>query len=113
MQEPGVASLLPLDGSVVQRLQRFGTYSHLKQIVLRIITHEINGKDDERKTSLDQLRYAMRLHGKCFDDSAGLSGTLSVWLKFAYACTLSDLVFQTAESRHASACMQGDVRAHG
>ena len=32
-QEPGVASLLPLDGSVVQRLQRFGTYSHLKQLV--------------------------------------------------------------------------------
>jgi calcium-dependent protein kinase len=56
VREPGVASLLPLDGSVVQRLQRFGTYSHLKQIVLRIITHEISGKDAERKTSLDQLR---------------------------------------------------------
>ena len=55
-QEAGVASLLPLDGSVVQRLQRFGTYSHLKQIVLRIITHEITDQDAERKTSLGQLR---------------------------------------------------------
>ena len=51
-----MASLLPLDGSVVQRLQRFGTYSHLKQIVLRIITHEITDQDAERKTSLGQLR---------------------------------------------------------
>jgi len=56
IREPGVASQLPLDGSVVQRLQRFGTYSHLKQIVLRIIANEITGKEEERNTSLDQLR---------------------------------------------------------
>jgi hypothetical protein len=58
-----VASLLPLDGSVVQRLQRFGTYSHLKQIVLRIITHEITDQDAERKTSLGQLRCARQPPG--------------------------------------------------
>jgi hypothetical protein len=29
---------------VVQRLQRFATYSHLKQVVLRMITEEMRNK---------------------------------------------------------------------
>ncbi len=29
-----MASELPLGGSVVQRLQRYGTYGHLKQVIL-------------------------------------------------------------------------------
>lgn len=52
----GVASDTPLDGSVVQRLQRFGTYSNLKQVVLRIIANEISGQEEERNTNVNQLR---------------------------------------------------------
>lgn len=33
-----------LQGSVVQRLQRFATYSHLKQVVLRMITEEMRSR---------------------------------------------------------------------
>ncbi len=40
-QEDGAAPDLRLGGSVVQRLQRFATYGHLKQMVLRMITDEI------------------------------------------------------------------------
>jgi calcium-dependent protein kinase len=36
-----VAADAPLAGSVVQRLQRYATYAHLKQVVLRLITEEM------------------------------------------------------------------------
>jgi len=36
-----VSHAVPPQGSVVQRLQRFATYSHLKQVVLRMITEEM------------------------------------------------------------------------
>ncbi|KAJ9512400.1 hypothetical protein QJQ45_012987 [Haematococcus lacustris] len=41
VQEEGAAADLPLQGSVVQRLQRFSTYGHLKQVVLRMIADEM------------------------------------------------------------------------
>lgn len=34
---------MPLGGSVVQRLQRFATYGHLKQMVLKMIADELEG----------------------------------------------------------------------
>lgn len=37
-----------LDGSVVQRLQRFATYGSLKQQVLRIITDELAANEKAR-----------------------------------------------------------------
>lgn len=40
----GEANEMPLQGSVVQRLQRFATYSHLKQVVLRMITEEMRSR---------------------------------------------------------------------
>ncbi len=40
-QDPDTASDLPLRSSVVQRLQRFATYGHLKQLVLRMIADEL------------------------------------------------------------------------
>ena len=41
VQENQKASTLPLRSSVVQRLQRFATYGHLKQLVLRMIADEM------------------------------------------------------------------------
>jgi hypothetical protein len=41
LQEPEATSALPLRSSVVQRLQRFATYGHLKQLVLRIIADDM------------------------------------------------------------------------
>lgn len=43
ISEAGRAQDLPLQGSVVQRLQRFSTYGHLKQIVLKMIVEEMQG----------------------------------------------------------------------
>jgi len=37
----GLAADAPLAGSVVQRLQRYATYAHLKQVVLRLITEQM------------------------------------------------------------------------
>jgi calcium-dependent protein kinase len=39
--EEGAAGDVPLAGSVVQRLQRYATYAHLKQVVLRLITEQM------------------------------------------------------------------------
>lgn len=41
------APALPLRSSVVQRLQRFATYGHLKQLVLRIIADELHDHPSE------------------------------------------------------------------
>ena len=45
-----------LDGSVVQRLQRFATYGALKQQVLRIITDELTIYSDFGKDALTKVR---------------------------------------------------------
>ena len=54
-----MASELPLGGSVVQRLQRFGTYGHLKQVVLAIIANEIAQQQAQTQSTLQQLRRAV------------------------------------------------------
>ncbi|KAK9836887.1 hypothetical protein WJX74_010460 [Apatococcus lobatus] len=41
VQEGGIAEDTPLNGSVVQRLQRYGTYGHLKQMVLKMIMEDV------------------------------------------------------------------------
>ena len=43
-----------LDGSVVQRLQRFATYGSLKQQVLRIITDEL-AANEQAKAPLEKV----------------------------------------------------------
>eukprot|EP00884_Botryococcus_braunii_P020658 jgi/Botrbrau1/7276/Bobra.0318s0014.1 len=42
IKDPTLSSADPLDGSVVQRLQRYATYGHLKQLVLRLISSDMN-----------------------------------------------------------------------
>eukprot|EP00879_Flechtneria_rotunda_P016607 GHRR01017377.1.p1 GENE.GHRR01017377.1~~GHRR01017377.1.p1 ORF type:complete len:213 (+),score=81.63 GHRR01017377.1:705-1343(+) len=48
---------MPLQGSVVQRLQRFATYTHLKQVVLRMITEDMRqrGKAPSISQALQEL----------------------------------------------------------
>eukprot|EP00878_Enallax_costatus_P014411 GHUV01015071.1.p1 GENE.GHUV01015071.1~~GHUV01015071.1.p1 ORF type:complete len:625 (+),score=149.12 GHUV01015071.1:250-1875(+) len=55
--EKGAATEMPLKGSVVQRLQRFATYTHLKQVVLRMITEDMRqrGKTPSFSTALQEL----------------------------------------------------------
>jgi hypothetical protein len=53
-----------LQGSVVQRLQRFATYTHLKQVVLRMITEDMRqrGKAPSFSSAL-QVRLASAWFG--------------------------------------------------
>lgn len=57
VRESGAATNLPLSGSVVQRLQRFSTYGHLKQVVLRMIVEDMEKEASTRKyiTDLKEL----------------------------------------------------------
>ncbi|KAI8474838.1 MAG: kinase-like domain-containing protein [Monoraphidium minutum] len=55
LAEEGLASDVPLKGSVVARLQRFATYGHLKQLVLRMIT-----EDMRRRGTTPSLAAAMQ-----------------------------------------------------
>ena len=55
----------PLNGSVVQRLQRFATYGSLKQQVLRIITDELAISNDQGKTALKKVRCACPADDGC------------------------------------------------
>lgn len=48
-------SALPLRSSVVQRLQRFATYGHLKQLVLRIIADDMAQHPTTQKETLVRL----------------------------------------------------------
>jgi hypothetical protein len=43
-RQHGACFVCAPQGSVVQRLQRFATYSHLKQVVLRMITEEMRSR---------------------------------------------------------------------
>lgn len=84
----GEANDMPLKGSVVQRLQRFATYSHLKQVVLRMITEEMRSKgkapsfgaalqelfaaydkDDSGTISFDELTEGLRAQGYVVNES--------------------------------------------
>lgn len=51
------SNLTCLQGSVVQRLQRFATYTHLKQVVLRMITEDMRqrGKTPSFGAALQEL----------------------------------------------------------
>lgn len=49
INEAGRATDLPLEGSVVQRLQRFSTYGHLKQVVLKMIVEEMQAQGDDAR----------------------------------------------------------------
>ncbi|KXZ54832.1 hypothetical protein GPECTOR_4g903 [Gonium pectorale] len=49
LSEEGRARDLPLQGSVVQRLQRFSTFGHLKQLVLKMIVDEIQDEGKQGK----------------------------------------------------------------
>lgn len=47
VKEGGSASDASLTGSVVQRLQRYATYGHLKQLVLRLIADDVVSSSDD------------------------------------------------------------------
>jgi serine/threonine protein kinase len=51
LQDADSASALPLRSSVVQRLQRFATYGHLKQLVLRLIADDMATHPTTQKES--------------------------------------------------------------
>lgn len=61
----------PLQGSVVQRLQRFATYTHLKQVVLRMITEDMRnrGKAPSFSNALQvwhsSVQPQLAMHGLC------------------------------------------------
>ena len=60
-----------LQGSVVQRLQRFATYTHLKQVVLKMITEEMRAVGHTEGTLSSALK-------ELFDQyDADKSGTIS------------------------------------
>ena len=54
-QDPAGTETYPLNGSVVQRLQRFATYGSLKQQVLRIITDELAISNENGKAALKKV----------------------------------------------------------
>lgn len=58
---------LPLDGSVVQRLQRFATYGHLKQLVLQMILEELEEEVKMRKPQVAPLIQALKELFEQFD----------------------------------------------
>lgn len=75
IQDPDTASDLPLRSSVVQRLQRFATYGHLKQLVLRMIADEIGAAP----TSQQEAQELMTALAGLFDElDVDNSGSVSV-----------------------------------
>ncbi|GBF98366.1 calcium dependent kinase [Raphidocelis subcapitata] len=71
LAEGGAASDAPLKGSVVARLQRFATYSHLKQLVLRMIT------EDMRRRGGGATSLAAALQDLFSEYDADASGSIS------------------------------------
>lgn len=57
VREGGCAPDTPLEGTVVQRLQRHATYGHLKQLVLHLIAEDVIR--DSHHQALDML-HALR-----------------------------------------------------
>ncbi|KAI8467471.1 MAG: kinase-like domain-containing protein [Monoraphidium minutum] len=66
LAEDGGASDEPLQGSVVARLQRFATYGHLKQLVLRMITEDMRARG-----SAPTLASALQLFSQYDADASG------------------------------------------
>ncbi|KAL4446799.1 hypothetical protein ABPG77_008043 [Micractinium sp. CCAP 211/92] len=66
---------LPLRSSVVQRLQRFATYGHLKQLVLRIIADDMATHPSTQKESQELIKGLTQL----FDElDVNASGSVSM-----------------------------------
>ncbi|GFR50388.1 hypothetical protein Agub_g12603 [Astrephomene gubernaculifera] len=76
LSDEGRARDLPLQGSVVQRLQRFSTFGHLKQLVLRMIVDEIQdegkqGKAPASRTASAALGNLQDLFNELDTDASG------------------------------------------
>ncbi|KAK9823598.1 hypothetical protein WJX72_004124 [[Myrmecia] bisecta] len=67
-QKGGCAPDLPLAGTVVQRLQRFGTYGALKQLVLKMITGDVLVGQNQMTDMLATMR---ELFNKLDADKSG------------------------------------------
>lgn len=65
--------------SVVQRLQRFATYGHLKQLVLRIIADELGTHSTMQQESQDLVDNLTTLFQELDSDSNGTGGCGWVW----------------------------------
>ena len=91
LQDADSASALPLRSSVVQRLQRFATYGHLKQLVLRLIADDMATHPTTQKESQVGVR-AMRVGGSCGCRGGWRCGLLDGQQCVALpACTCSNL----------------------
>jgi hypothetical protein len=61
---------------VVQRLQRFATYTHLKQVVLRMIT-----EDMRQRGKAPSFSAALQVSsGRLLQPPAAVSGVLQQWV---------------------------------
>lgn len=69
IKDPTLSSADPLDGSVVQRLQRYATYGHLKQLVLRLISSDMN--NDTGACPVDGIDHLRDLFKSIDTDSSG------------------------------------------
>ena len=50
--EAGCAPDVPLEGTVMQRLQRHATYGHMKQLVLHIIAQGVIGNEASQELEM-------------------------------------------------------------
>lgn len=75
IQDIDSVSDLPLRSSVVQRLQRFATYGHLKQLVLRMIADELGASPTSQQEAKELV---LALTGLFEELDADKSGSVSV-----------------------------------
>ncbi|KAI3434801.1 hypothetical protein D9Q98_002859 [Chlorella vulgaris] len=71
LQDADSTSALPLRSSVVQRLQRFATYGHLKQLVLRIIADDMAEHPTTQKESQELIEGLTALFGELDVNASG------------------------------------------
>ena len=66
--EAGCAPDVPLEGTVMQRLQRHATYGHMKQLVLHIIAQGVIGEQGSKELEIvTALRYVPGLSFEAFE----------------------------------------------
>ena len=82
LRDSGVASSLPLRSSVVQRLQRFATYSKLKQLVFRLIADEFQELPSSRPEAQALMEGLTVLFQELDVDSSGETLCPCVFLHF-------------------------------
>lgn len=75
LKETSKTPVLPLRSSVVQRLQRFATYGHLKQIVLRLMAEEVEAYPSSEEQSKELVG---ALHALFDELDVDASGTVSM-----------------------------------